>query len=242
MIPRLDRLEQAYAYRYPRRITLNRPVIVLSAVSGVGRSTAGRSLATHLNAGIIRNFTTRARRSPDEDATYIFGTWADLETAMAQERVLAYLHWPANNSYYALLVDEIELQQRRHSVLVYDTTHFGGALKSQNPEMVFHIWLVCKSAAVLRRRLSNRKTEPLDEIERRVAAAVAEQRFVLEHGPELLRAGLVDALISTERRSPPETLAAILAALARRFPALTPSPNGGWERAAPACEPLGAMA
>jgi guanylate kinase len=241
MAPKLDCLEQAYAYRYPRRIALTRPVIILSAVSGVGRSTAACGLAERLKAGLIRNFTTRPRRSPEEDSTYLFGTATDLEFALAHDRVLSYLHWRPNDSYYALLIDEIQAKQRQHAVLVYDTTRFGVALKSQNPALVFHVWLVCESAPVLRRRLSTRKTEPFDEIERRLADSVAEQRFVLEHGRELIQAGLVDALVSTERRSPEETLEAILA-LARRFPALMSAGAAPSAKAALACDPLGAMA
>lgn len=242
MTPKLDTLEQAYACRYPRRVALTRPTIVLSAVSGVGRSTAASGLVERLNAGIIRNFTTRSRRSPQEESTYLFGTSADLEAARARDRVLGYLHWQPNDSYYALLLDEIQAKQRQHPVLVYDTTRFGAALKSQNPALVFHVWLVCESAPLLRRRLSTRKTEPFDEIERRLADSVAEQRFVLERSPELIRAGLVDALVNTERCSPEETLETILAAVTRRFPALMPPAPSQPERSALACDPLGAMA
>jgi guanylate kinase len=239
MLPKVDHVEQAYTRRYPRRLTLTRPAIVLSAVSGVGRSTAGRGLIEHFNAGLIRNFTTRPRRSPLEDASYLFGSKSDLEAALTRERVLGYIHWQPNDSYYALLIDEIEAKQRRHAVLVYDTTHFGAAFKVQNPALVFHVWLVCESAAVLRRRLSNRKTEPFDEIERRVASAIAEQQFVLERGSQLMRAGLVDAVVSTERQAPEETLEMILTALTRRFPV---PPGAQPDSAALACEPLPAMA
>src|SRR5712691_6139656 len=102
-------IEEIYSRYYPPVSDISTRLLVLNAVSGVGRSTVGKLVQQQMgkNAGVIRNFTTRDPRGEDEKDRLIFGSRANLALQMLDGEVLFYVEWEANRQVYALLSSEL---------------------------------------------------------------------------------------------------------------------------------------
>src|SRR5258708_36987587 len=102
-------IEEIYSRYYPPVSDISTRLLVLNAVSGVGRSTVGKLVQQQMGkcAGVMRNFTTRDPRDEDEKDRLIFGNRADLALQIQDGEGLFYLKVQRNDQLYALLRTEI---------------------------------------------------------------------------------------------------------------------------------------
>jgi guanylate kinase len=214
-------LAEIYSRQYPRVTDIWTRLLVLDAVSGVGRSTVGKLVQQQMgkNVGILRNFTTRGPRCEDEKDRLIFGSRADLASQMVEGEVLFYVNWEGNGQQYALLRNEVT-RMATFDTGILETTHFGWPLKAQNPRLVTNVWLTCVDPGTIERHLAERGTECRAEREQRLRSALDEQAYILAKKDELIRLGKVDAVIEVDNLAPGDVANAVLRVIQRQLDAV----------------------
>ncbi|RKY19925.1 MAG: hypothetical protein DRQ55_09320 [Planctomycetota bacterium] len=209
-------VQAGYERDFPKVVEIPTRLVVINTVSGGGGSSVGRELQERLSprCGVMRNFSTRTQRAAVEDMRYIFGDLAEFDAQVSENNVISFIDWLPNGCRYAVLRSEIE-RQRSFDVAVYENTHFGWVLKSQDPERVTNIFLVCEHEQNIADRLRQRRSETMPEVVSRTRSAIEDQRHVLEHRAELLASGKLDAVIATDELSVDQVVDEVQRVLAR---------------------------
>jgi len=150
-----------------------RDLVVLSGPSGAGKTTVSRAVARRLSLLVSVSATTRRRRPGEtEGVDYYFLRRDEFEKRVAEGR---FVEWAeVFGQYYGTPVEELERAKSRGKVLLLEIDVQGGIqIKKKFPEALA-ILLLPPNDAALRRRLSKRGTEPLEEVEQRFAKAQEE--------------------------------------------------------------------
>lgn len=149
-------------------------LIVISGPSGVGKGTVIRKILSECdNIRLSVSATTREPREEDtEGVTYYFKTKNEFRDMIDNGE---FLEWATyNENYYGTPIKPVE-KQREDGIDVLLEIDVQGALNVMEkcPDGIY-IFIAPPSREVLKERLCGRGSESPEEIEKRVAAAVAE--------------------------------------------------------------------
>lgn len=168
-------------------------LIVFSAPSGCGKGTMLAEILKDSNFYCSISATTRNPREGEKDGVnYYFLKKEDFEKKIADNEFLEYACYCDN--YYGTLVSEVE-NKLNEGINVILEIEVQGAMKIRRlrPDALF-IFISPPSVDELRRRLRKRGTESEDVIEKRVAQAERELKFVSEYDYNIVNAALEDAI------------------------------------------------
>lgn len=168
-------------------------LIVFSAPSGCGKGTMLAEILKDGNFYCSISATTRNAREGEKDGVnYYFLKKEDFEKKIADNEFLEYACYCDN--YYGTLVSEVE-NKLNEGINVILEIEVQGAMKIRQlrPDALF-IFISPPSVDELRRRLRKRGTESEDVIEKRVAQAERELKFVSEYDYNIVNAALEDAV------------------------------------------------
>lgn len=157
-------------------------LIIFSGPSGVGKGTI-RNLfidRTDLNLAFSISMTTRAKRPGEvEGRDYYFVTQERFMDAIRNDELLEYAQFVGN--YYGTPWKEVDrLRDDGKNVLL--EIEVQGALQviEKVPEAL-SIFIVPPSLEELERRITSRKTEPLEIVQQRLAKASKEMELVSQY-------------------------------------------------------------
>ncbi|MCL2446370.1 MAG: guanylate kinase [Oscillospiraceae bacterium] len=154
-------------------------LIVLSGPSGSGKdSLLQQVIANGGDIALSISLTTRQPREGEVDGMhYYFTTREQFEQKLASNAILE--HTIYNGEYYGTPKDAVDAQLAAGKTVVLEIEVEGAAnIAAQYPDCV-RVFLVPPSLTVLRQRLIDRRTNTLEDIERRIAIAKQE----LTHAP-----------------------------------------------------------
>jgi guanylate kinase len=176
------------------------PLIIVSGPSGCGKSTVVRRLleSTDRPLRVAVSATTREPRPGEIDGThYHYWTRERFEEALGRGEFLE--HAAVHGGYYGTLRSEVG-RYRDEGVGVVLVIDVQGAAKvrEQCPDAVT-VFLQSPSAAVLEERLRGRGTESESAIQRRLAAARAEEARSGEYTHVLVNDRLDDTVAALRR-------------------------------------------
>lgn len=149
-------------------------LFVLSAPSGSGKSTLKDKILQRLPELVYSvSYTTRQPRPGEVDGRdYNFVSEADFKTMIDQGR---FLEWAeVFGRFYGTGRDWVEQRLAAGCHVLLDIDVVGAASVRRLDPAAILIFMVPPTLAELRRRLADRRTEPPEEIERRLAEARAE--------------------------------------------------------------------
>ncbi|MFZ5433396.1 MAG: guanylate kinase [Calditrichota bacterium] len=146
-------------------------LIVFAAPAGGGKSTViGRLRTKYPEWGFSVSATTRLPRPGEQDGREYYFLSRD-EFLARVERGEFLEHEDVHGELYGTLRGPTEVRIQKGETLIFDLDVKGALnVKAVFPE-AFTIFIVPPSREVLRQRLENRKTEPPELIERRLARA-----------------------------------------------------------------------
>lgn len=153
-------------------------LLILSGFSGAGKGTLVKKLLdTYPEYSLSVSMTTRQPRDGEVDGVhYFFATPKQFEEKIEQDGFIEYAQYCEN--YYGTPKDYVEekLSQGKNVILEIELQ---GALKVKGkyPEAVL-VFVVTKSATILKDRLVGRGTETMDIIEKRMKRAVEEAEYI----------------------------------------------------------------
>ena len=156
--------------------------IIFSAPSGSGKSTLINFLMAQAQEEFNLHFsisaTSRAPRGEEQDGVeYHFLTVEDFRQKIAQDAFIEYEE-VYEGKYYGTLKSEVEKQLEKGENVVFDVDVKGGCnIKQHFGERAISIFIQPPSIEELRRRLVNRGTETLEQIEDRLERASLELSF-----------------------------------------------------------------
>ncbi len=154
-------------------------MIILSAPSGSGKSTIIQYL---LQKGFPLEFsisaTTRAPRGTEQNGVeYYFYSVEEFKQKIANNEFVEFEE-VYENRFYGTLKSECERIWAKGNVIVFDVDVAGGMrLKKLFGEKALSLFIKAPSVDVLRKRLVGRKTDSIEEIEKRIAKAAYEMQF-----------------------------------------------------------------
>lgn len=102
-------------------------------------------------------------------------------------------------NYYGTLVSEIDRAKEQHKSLLFDIDVKGGiSIRTRFPDDSLLIFIAPPSLEVLRNRLTNRKTETEEVIERRLARAKMEMEMASVYDHTVINDDLETAITEVE--------------------------------------------
>lgn len=165
---------------------------IVSAPAGTGKTTLVEMLMKEFPAVVMNiSFTTReprAREIPGKD--YFFVSKEEFEAKISADEFLEYVELYGN--YYGSSRGWVEkkLDEGKHVVLVIDTQ---GARKLKGKCEAVSIFIRPPSLEVLRKRISDRKTESPEMIEKRLKWADEEMKAITEYDYQIVNDNLLTA-------------------------------------------------
>lgn len=154
-------------------------MIILSAPSGSGKSTIIQYL---LQKGFPLEFsisaTTRAPRGNEKNGVeYYFYSVEEFKKKIKNDDFVEFEE-VYENRFYGTLKSECERIWSKGNVIVFDVDVAGGMrLKKLFGDKALSLFIKAPSVEVLRQRLEGRKTDSVEEIEKRIAKAAYEMQF-----------------------------------------------------------------
>lgn len=153
-------------------------LIILSGPSGVGKSTVRKEVFKNqnLNLRYSISMTTRSARVGEEnDVDYHFVNETEFLKAIEEDRFLEHANF-ISNRYGTLKEDVDKLLNNGFNVMLEIEIEGAKQIMKKRPEAL-SIYLVPPSFAVLRQRITDRKSESEDLINKRLATAEDEMAF-----------------------------------------------------------------
>jgi guanylate kinase len=155
-------------------------VVILSAPSGVGKTTIARKLATREDMDFSISATTRPPRSSERDGVdYFFLSREEFQRRIDAKEFLEWADY--NGEWYGTLVAEVDrvLTSGRHVLL--DIEVQGARTVRERIAGVVSIFILPPSVEALLERLSARRSEPSDVLAARMRRAVEELAEATEY-------------------------------------------------------------
>ncbi|MDO4207761.1 MAG: guanylate kinase [Lachnospiraceae bacterium] len=156
-------------------------LVVVSGLSGAGKGTiCKRLLEKYPDYVLSVSVTSRKPREGEEHGReYFFITKEEFEDRINQGKLLEFAQYVGN--YYGTPKDWVEEQLNAGKDIVLEIELQGAfQVRKKIPEAVL-IFVLPPDMEELKRRLVNRGTETMEEIDRRIQRALEEMEFVPEY-------------------------------------------------------------
>ena len=156
-------------------------LVVVSGFAGAGKGTLMKKLISRYeNYSLSVSATSRQPRPGEEDGvSYFFKTRDEFEEMIHNDEFLEYAEYVGN--YYGTPKDWVEEQLNAGKDIVLEIELQGAfQVRKKIPEAVL-IFVLPPDMEELKRRLVNRGTETMEEIDRRIQRAMEEIEFVPEY-------------------------------------------------------------
>ena len=156
-------------------------LVVVSGLSGAGKGTiCKRLLEKYPDYVLSVSVTSRKPREGEEHGReYFFITKEEFEDRINQGKLLEFAQYVGN--YYGTPKDWVEEQLNAGKDIVLEIELQGAfQVRKKIPEAVL-IFVLPPDMEELKRRLVNRGTETMEEIDRRIQRAMEEMEFVPEY-------------------------------------------------------------
>ena len=156
-------------------------MLIVSAPSGSGKSTIVNWLMQEhpeLRLYFSVSCTSRAPRGSEQDGVeYFFITPEAFREKIQNDEFLEYEE-VYENRFYGTLKAQVERQREAGQNVVFDVDVKGGInIKKYYGDEALSVFIQAPSIEVLRKRLVNRQTDSMEEIEKRLAKADWEMNF-----------------------------------------------------------------
>ncbi len=175
-------------------------VLIFSAPSGSGKSTiVGHILGLHPEIEFSVSATSRPPRGQEQDGVeYLFYT-TDVFRKLVEDNKFVEYEEVYPGRFYGTLKSEVNRIWAKGHVIVFDVDVKGGVnLKKYFGDSALSVFIQAPSVEVLRERLILRATDPMEEIEKRVAKASEEMTFAPQFDKVLINDRLEDAFREAE--------------------------------------------
>ena len=157
-------------------------LIILSGPSGVGKSTVRQLFLNkpELNLKYSVSMTSRPiREGEQEGVDYFFVNKQQFEEAIGNGQLLEYAEFVGN--YYGTPKDKVEQWRNEgYNVLLEIEVEGAKKVKEQCPDALT-IFLIPPSMTELENRIRNRKTEPEEVVQQRLAKAQKEMTMINQY-------------------------------------------------------------
>ena len=154
-------------------------LIILSGPSGVGKGTVRAKFQNDpkLNIAYSISMTSRTKRVKEVDGVdYFFVTRDQFEQAIKNDELLEYAEFVGN--YYGTPLANVEkLRNEGKNVLLEIEVEGAGKVQKKCPDAL-SIFIIPPSMDELERRIRNRKTEPEEIVQQRLAKAAKEMQML----------------------------------------------------------------
>lgn len=176
-------------------------LIVLSAPSGAGKTSITKRILESHPAKVIFSVsaTTREQRPGERDGVdYYFLTHEKFKELIAEGGFIEYEEIFGN--FYGTPVSEVDRAKTMGKQLIFDIDVKGGiSIRRKYPEDSLLIFIAPPTIEELRRRLTSRKTESPEVIERRLSRAEMEMKMAAEYDHVVINDQLDKAVEEVER-------------------------------------------
>ena len=175
-------------------------VLIFSAPSGSGKSTVvGHILGKHPEMEFSVSATSRPPRGEEKDGVeYLFYS-ADIFRALVRDDKFVEYEEVYPDRFYGTLKSEVNRIWAKGHVIIFDVDVKGGvSLKKYFGDSALSVFIQAPSVEVLRDRLIKRATDPMEEIEKRVAKAAEEMEYAPKFDTILVNDDLETALREAE--------------------------------------------
>lgn len=154
-------------------------LIILSGPSGVGKGTVRAKFQNdpQLNIAYSISMTSRQKRDKEKDGIdYFFVSREEFEKAIENDELLEYAEFVGN--YYGTPLANVEkLRNEGKNVLLEIEVEGAGKVQDKCPDAL-SIFIIPPSMEELERRIRNRKTEPEEIVQQRLAKAAKEMQML----------------------------------------------------------------
>ena len=181
-------------------------VFLFSGPSGSGKGTILKEVfKRYPDLKFSNSTTTRDKRDPSDDEKYTFTTNEAFEQGIAAGAFLEYAQYCGN--YYGTPAAPIETWRNRGQDVVVECEVQGALQIMRSLPEVVSIFITPPSVAVLRKRLTGRKTETPEQTEKRIQTAIGEMGHAHAYQYLVVNDALEDAvdlvchIIETHRAS-----------------------------------------
>lgn len=175
-------------------------VLIFSAPSGSGKSTiVSHLLGLHPEVEFSVSATSRKPRGVEKNGVeYWFMTPNKFRRLIDEDKFVEYEEvYPGR--FYGTLKSEVERIWAKGNVIIFDVDVKGGVnLKKYFGDKALSVFIQAPSVEVLRERLINRKTDSMEDIEKRVAKAEEELTYAPLFDKVLVNDDLKTALDEAE--------------------------------------------
>jgi len=154
-------------------------VLIFSAPSGSGKSTiVGHILSRHPEIEFSVSATSRPPRGEERDGVEYLYYSADIFRALVRDDKFVEYEEVYPDRFYGTLKSEVNRIWAKGHVIIFDVDVKGGVnLKKYFGDKALSVFIQAPSVEVLRQRLIARATDPMEEIEKRVAKASEEMTY-----------------------------------------------------------------
>ncbi len=184
--------------RYIR--AMSKSLIVISAPSGAGKTTITKRMLDDHPAELMFSIsaTTRSQRPGERDGVdYYFLTREKFEALLKTGGLIE--HEEIFGNYYGTPVNEIERAEQMGKRLIFDIDVKGGiSIRNKYPDKSQLIFIAPPTMEVLRERLTARKTEPPEVIDRRLDRASMEMKMAEQYDHVVVNDNLDRAIQDVE--------------------------------------------
>ena len=175
-------------------------VLIFSAPSGSGKSTiVNHILGLHPEIEFSVSATSRPPRGQEQDGVeYLFFS-ADVFRLLVRDNKFVEYEEVYPDRFYGTLKSEVNRIWGKGHVIIFDVDVKGGvSLKKYFGEQALSVFIQAPSVEVLRERLISRATDPMEEIEKRVAKAAEEMTYAPKFDKVLINDDLATAFREAE--------------------------------------------
>ena len=175
-------------------------VLIFSAPSGSGKSTiVNHILGLHPEIEFSVSATSRPPRGQEQDGVeYLFYS-ADIFRLLIRDGKFVEFEEVYPDRFYGTLKSEVNRIWGKGHVIIFDVDVKGGInLKKYFGEQALSVFIQAPSVEVLRERLIGRATDPMEEIEKRVAKAAEEMTYAPQFDRVLINDDLATAFREAE--------------------------------------------
>ena len=175
-------------------------VLIFSAPSGSGKSTiVNHILGLHPEVEFSVSATSRPPRGQEQDGVeYLFYS-ADIFRLLIRDGKFVEFEEVYPDRFYGTLKSEVNRIWAKGHVIIFDVDVKGGVnLKKYFGKQALSVFIQAPSVEVLRERLIGRATDPIEEIEKRVAKAAEEMTYAPQFDRVLINDDLATAFREAE--------------------------------------------